>query len=588
MANTMSPAPVSLRERPGRLLRWKNRHAAWRAGTKPVPSGFTSRPEPRSIGSDSRGRQLMAGNLLFAGVLIQVPRDLPWAIDAPSDAFEDELHGFEWLDHLAAVADGSSRPMAQDWLADWLRRFGTGRGPGWVPDLVGRRQIRWISHALFLMSGQPEKETRTFYACLGRQTAFLAKRWRSTSHGLPRFEALTGLIYSACTLTGMEHHLPSALKALAQECAREIDASGGILTRNPEELLNVFTLLTWTAAVLEEAEKLPDPAVNTAIMRIAPTLRSLRHADGGLARFQGGGRGAPGRLDQALAQSGVRPATVTGLAMGYARLAAGRASIIVDAATPMMGPQSYNSHASTLAIEMTSGRRPLIVNCGSGASFGAEWRRAGRATPSHSTLAIEGYSSARLGPKSANHGVVKQALIEGPEKVEVQESDSGGARAIAFSHDGYRRTHGLVHLRSLSLENDGRLLRGEDGLAALDPKDRDTLDTVLSRLPMDHIPFSIRFHLHPDVEAKIDMGGAAVSLTLRGGETWVFRHSRDAELRLESSVYLETGRLKPRATKQIVLSGRLTDYGSAVSWSLAKPQDAPRGHRDYASDTLRL
>ncbi|NPD20313.1 heparinase II/III family protein [Alterinioella nitratireducens] len=584
MPETLSPAPISLRERPGRILRSVNRWAAWRAGFSPRARGFTSQPDPRSIGSDTRGRQLMSGNLLFAGVLMQLPEDLPWAIDPPSDAFEDELHGFEWLDHLAAIADGSGRPMAQDWLADWLKRYGSGKGPGWTPDLVGRRQIRWISHALFLMSGQSTAETRAFFAALGRQTAFLARRWRATSHGLPRFEALTGLIYSACALTGMEHHLPAALRALASECAHEIDASGGIVTRNPEELLNVFTLLTWAAAVLQESGKKPDPAVNTAIMRIAPTLRSLRHADGALARFQGGGRGAPGRLDQALSQSGVRPSILKGLAMGYARLSAGRTSIVVDASPPMMGPDALNSHASTLAFEMTSGRRPVIVNCGSGASFGADWRRAGRATPSHSTLSIEGYSSSRLGRRAAHQGVVRQALIDGPQTVEVQEAETGAARAIAFSHDGYRRTHGLVHLRSLSLENDGRLLRGEDGLAALDAQDRDTLDRVIARLPMDGIPYSVRFHLHPDIEAKLDMNGSAVSLTLRGGETWVFRHGQEASLSLEKSVYLESGRLKPRATKQIVLSSRLTDYGSAVSWSLAKPTDTPRGHRDYERD----
>lgn len=588
MSEALSPAPVSLRERPGHMRRFANRCAAWRAGFGPRPKGFTSQPEPRLIGSDARGRQLMAGNLLFAGVLVQMPKDVPWGLDPPSDAFEDELHGFEWLDHLAAVPDGSGRPMAQDWLAGWLTRYGTGKGPGWVPDLVGRRQIRWISHALFLMSGQDQADTRAFYTALGRQAEFLARRWRTTSHGLPRFEALTGLIYSACSLIGVAHHLKPALKALAQECAREIDASGGIVTRNPEELLHVFTLLTWTAAVLAEAGKAPDPAVDTAIMRMAPTLRSLRHADGGLARFHGGGRGQAGRLDHALSQSGVRPATVSGLAMGYARLSAGRSSIVIDAAPPMIGPEAFNAHASTLAFELTSGRSPVIVNCGSGAGFGADWRRAGRATPSHSTLAIEGYSSARLGPRSAYHGVVKQALLEGPETVEVQESDAGSARAIAFSHDGYRRTHGLIHLRSLSLEADGRLMRGEDGLAALSDKDRDTLDRVMARLPMDGIPYTVRFHLHPDIDAEIDLGGAAVSLTLRSGEVWVFRHGGEASLSLEKSVYLESGRLKPRATKQIVLSSRVTDYGSAVSWSLAKPTDAPRAPRGAASEVLRL
>jgi hypothetical protein len=84
------------------------------------------------------------------------------------------------------------------------------------------------------------------------------------------------------------------------------------------------------------------------------------------------------------------------------------------------------------------------------------------------------------------------------------------------------------------------------------------------------------------------MGGSAISLTLRGGEIWVFRASSDANMALDQSVYLESGRLKPRATKQIVLSGRLTDYGSAISWSLAKPRDAPRVHRDFEQDDLRL
>ncbi|WP_238475573.1 heparinase II/III family protein [Rhodophyticola sp. CCM32] len=565
-------------------MRMQNRLAAWRAGLGQVARGFVSQPEPRTIGSDARGRQLMAGNLMFAGVLIEAPETSLWALTAPTDAFEDELHGFEWLDHLAAVADGSGRPVAQTWLSDWLTRFGHGSGPGWTPDLTGRRQIRWINHALFLMSAQDRLVGRQFYATLGRQTEFLARRWKASSHGLPRFEALTGLIYSACSLTGMERHLTPALRALAQECSREIDASGGIVTRNPEELLEVFTLLTWVSAILHETGKRPDPAVDTAIMRIAPTLRSLRHSDGGLARFHGGGRGAVGRLDHALAQSGVRPGTMTGLAMGYARLQGARVSVVTDAAAPMKGIRAFNAHAGTLAFEMTSGRRPVIVNCGSGASFGADWRRAGRATPSHSTLSIEGYSSSRLGSRAADHGVVRQSLIEGPKLVEVQQSQSGGAQALALSHDGYRKTHGLLHLRSLSLEEDGRLLRGEDGLAAMTESDRDVLDRVMSRLSPDGLGYAVRFHLHPDVQPKLDMGGNAISLSLRGGETWVFRHGGEGNMRLEQSVYLETGRLKPRATKQIVLSARLTDYGSAVSWSLAKPTDAPRGHRDYEAD----
>jgi len=49
-------------------------------------------------------------------------------------------------------------------------------------------------------------------------------------------------------------------------------------------------------------------------------------------------------------------------------------------------------------------------------------------------------------------------------------------------------------------------------------------------------------------------------------------------------VYLEINRLKPRATKQIVLSSRALEYASRVTWTLAKAHDTPDSLRDLARD----
>jgi len=94
----------------------------------------------------------------------------------------------------------------------------------------------------------------------------------------------------------------------------------------------------------------------------------------------------------------------------------------------------------------------------------------------------------------------------------------------------------------------------------------------------------IRFHLHPDVDAAIDMGGAAVSLVLKSGELWIFRHSGGADLSLQPSVYLERGRLKPRPTRQIVLSATLQQTKARIGWTLAKAQDTPLAIRDLDRD----
>lgn len=565
-----------------RWIRFVNRVQARRAALTRPATAFLSQPEPRTIGSFARGRQLSAGNFVFAGHMLQQPDTNIWHLAAPDAAFTEELHGFIWLDDLAAAGDAPARRCAQEWLSEWINLYGGGRGPGWTPELTGRRLIRWINHALFVLVGRGETASEPFYRSLAQQTIFLGRRWHTTRPGLPRFEALTGLIYAGLSLEGMEAHVAPAVEALARECETQIDEMGGIPTRNPEELLEVFTLLTWAAVALSESDQTAGRAHWAAIERIAPTLRTLRHSDGGLARFHGGGRGLEGRLDNALATSGVKSRQADGLSMGYARLSAGRTSMIIDASPPPKGNASAGAHASTLSFEVTSGRRPLIVNCGSGASFGQEWRRAGRATPSHSTLVLAGRSSARLGTRSGH----LEWLTEAPKNVPFQMSNAPDGLRFEGGHDGYLRFNGLTHVRKVEMTFDGRGIAGEDMLLALTEPDKRQFDKAMDASQLQGIPYDIRFHLHPDVDATVDLGGTAVSMALKSGEIWIFRVDGRAKMTIEPSVYLEKTRLKPRATKQVVLSGHAIEYATRTRWSLAKAQDTPISIRDLAQDAL--
>jgi uncharacterized heparinase superfamily protein len=561
-----------------------NRVHARLAARARAADGFVSQPEPRTVGFFAKGRQMCAGNLMFAGHFVEAPGAMLWDIPAPDATFTEEINGFAWLDDLAAVGDIKARKLAQEWLWGWIARYGRGTGPGWTPELTGRRLIRWIHHALFVLRGLPSEKSEAFYAALGAQATFLARRGASAPPGLARFEAMTGLLYAALSLEGMEAHVDPAREALGAECRRQVSAQGGIPTRNPEELLEVFTLLTWAQAALEEADLVPHKDHLEAIARIAPTLRTLRHADGGLARFHGGGRGLDGRLDMALAASGSKKRQADGLAMGFARLSAGRTSIVIDAAVPPVGAASGNAHASTLAFELTSGRRPLIVNCGSGGGFGEDWRRAGRATLSHSVLCLQGYSSARRAAPRWVGQARRELLEDAPKHVPIQMTHLAESLRFEGGHDGYVAVQGLTHARSLELSLDGRSLRGEDYLVALDGPAKKRFDKAMDAVKLGGLPYEIRFHLHPEVDVTVDMGGNAVSMALRSGEIWVLRFDGGVDLTLEPSVYLEKGRLRPRATKQVVLSGRAMQYATRVRWSLAKAQETALAVRDLAQD----
>ena len=574
--------------------------------TKPA-AGFVALPEPRTIGVPRRGLQLVEGRFLFAGTLIEAPGVAPWDLAVPDSAFAAALHGFGWLDDLAALGDKRAEERARAWTLAWAARFGRGTGPGWTAALTGRRTLRWVHHASMLLEGAAGADRRAILAVLTRQTVFLSRRWGRAPAGRPRLEALAGLVHAASSLEGLDGLVGPAQRAMARECEARIDGKGGIASRSPEELLEIFALLAWSAAALTETGRGPLRPHTAAIERIAPVLRALRHADGGLARFHGGGRGAEGRLEQALAASGVRRGSAAspgqqaaltsrppqGLAMGFARLSQGRSTVIIDAAPPPPEPHSAEAHASTLAFELTSGRRPVVVSCGSGASFGPRWRRAGRATAAHSTLEVEGFSSARLGlgglrrsRRSGRRPVrVPEDLVDAPRRVTAERQPAEGGTLLALTHDGYVATHGLTHLRRLTLGFHGRTLEGEDRLEALGAAAQARVGEVLRRAVAGSIRFAIRFHLHPDVEAEADGRGAR--LLLRSGEVWTLRATAgDVQLRVEPSVYLESGRLQPRASQQVVLTGAVMGYATAVGWSLAVAAESPRGLRDVAMDDM--
>lgn len=540
------------------------------------PKGFANETEPRTIGGSGRGRQLLAGKYLFGGQLIEAPPGtVLWTITPPNKAFAQSAHGSAWLDDLAAVGDGAARKLAQDWVFGWIEKYRRGSGEGWSPSIVGRRLLRWMNHSQMLLAGQDNAGKAQFFRSLGQQTVYLSRRWKTAEPGLARVEALAGLVTAGMMLEGMERRVGPAIAALALECERDVDKKGGIPSRNPDELLDLAMLITLTTSAMKEAGREIPKALSGALARIVPVLRALRHSDGALARFHGGERGAEGRLDYVLATSGVRTPAKRDDAMGFSRLSAGRTSVIVDTELPPSYAGAVDAHASTLAFELTSGRRPLIVNCGAGTASGGRWRRAGRATPSHSALCIDGVSSSRLGVWGKS-----EILVDGPNDVLAEHMHEDGEEWLSAQHDGWLATHGLTCYRELTLSANGRSLSGEDTLAASSPEEKWLFDYAMDGVMQGGIPFSVRFHLHPDAVPYESFDNDEIIIELKSGEVWVFRHEGSSELKLAPSVYLEKGRLEPRATYQIVLTSRVIDYSGHISWSLSKTVDTPSHLRD--------
>lgn len=540
----------------------------------PMTGRFLHRPEPKAIGHAGRGHQIIDGELRFGGTLLQGD---PFAAETPPSV-QAELHGFGWLDDLAAVATPRARAVAQDRVLDWCRRNRQPRpdAPQWAPEITGRRLLRWVFHAGMILPGLDRDASAPFFASLAMQIGHLQECWFTSPDGLPRLETLVGMAIAVMSLEGQGDLVQPVLITLAEE----IDAMGlSTLAemRSPEFLLEAMALLVWTQEVADQAGITPPDDLRQMIATIAPVLRALRHADGALPCFHGGGRGAAGRLDHCLRAADGPALPQVGLAMGFAHMARGRTTLILDAASPPGGLASVRAHASTLGFELTVHRQPLIVNCGPGDGFGPLWARASRATPCHSALCLAGLSSSRL--NRARLEGEPDILAERPTRVWAGDCDSLGnllpadfgqahsheeAHLLA-GHDGWLDSHGLTHVRELWLDPDGTTLRGEDSLAALDEPAQARLEAVR---PPSGLGFEIRFHLHPDIRTRTLADG--VRLTLPSGEEWQFSHDGLCSLRLDPSCLLDRAMPQPRPSRQIVLSGHLHARAIQICWTLAR------------------
>ena len=80
-------------------------------------------------------------------------------------------------------------------------------------------------------------------------------------------------------------------------------------------------------------------------------------------------------------------------------------------------------------------------------------------------------------------------------------------------------------------------------------------------------PVDIRFHLHPDVDARRTVDGGAVELTLPGGAMWRFESTHGVNV--EESIYLgERGHV--RSTRQLVVSSTTGAQRLQINWRLLK------------------
>ena len=494
--------------------------------------------------------QMLRGRFRFNGETVDVSQGSIFDKPPPSPAWAEALHSFGWLSALSSAGGEPARILATNLITQWLKRHGRYSEPAWRADILGQRLINIFAYGRFVLANSEVTWRSRLFVSLREQSRMLARISNEAPDGLPRLEAAAAHALCGLCLNDQSKRLTSGLERLEAELARQILPDGGHASRSPEALLRAYELLAAVTDALDVVNLVTPLPLRTARDRMAPMLRFFRLGDGALAMFNGGREGEAKAIANLLARDEVRGQPFAYAPdSGYQRLTAGRTLLVMDCGTPPQGAFANAAHAGCLAFEFSVNNQRVVVNCGA-SDDERKWGSILRATAAHSTVTLADRSMARiltgqfarlLGPR----------LLGGPRAIETNRQETPSGWTVDSAHDGYLDLFDVIHERRVTLSPNGKLISGFDRLARKP-----------GRRPAEAIPFTARFHIHPDIRVSASQGGGAL-LKLASGEGWRFQAS-GGELVIDKSVYVANETL--RRTEQLVIGGAIRNEPVELGW----------------------
>ena len=518
------------------------------------PLKLVAVPRDHVTGDRQRGEALIGGRFTSGSAALSL-KDLDFAAVGTRGPLAARFQGFSWLRDLAAAASREKGArLAEAIVGRWLLAHGTKVDDAWAPQLWGERILYWMAYAPYILSSSDAGYRSALLNTLARGARHVEGSADKAAAGLDRVTAWCGVVAAGLLVQGGVPRLARGEAGLARALATAQFDDGGLISRSPFEQTLLVDRLGLLRACYQAAKQTIPDGIDGAGQAALAALHGVTMGDGSLSSWQGCNAGLAGRLTALIEGCGLRARPLRqARGWGYQRMSALGTIVVVDAAPPPPQKVAGRGSASTLAFELSDGGQRLVVNCGGPgplpSDLSGDLVEGLRSTAAHSTLVLADTNSTNI--------LADGSLGKGVEDVTIDRTEDNDASRLEASHDGYVRTFGLVHKRSLMLGNDGKELRGADQLT---PKGRKRI--------RESAAYAVRFHLAPGVEATITADGMGAILRSKGAPPWNFR-CRGGNLVGEESLWID-GRGRPLPTTQLVIVGEVSALGGEIGWQFRR------------------
>ena len=489
------------------------------------PSNPFFKPTDPWIGNKARGKTLF--------------------LNHPLSISEEYWNNFDWLRDLKESENYNYRKRGRELYLDWISKNYKWNENSWSPTILSNR----LTNILLCYKNFAETADDDFQDNLmnhfARQSRCLEIDCEMIKNIQEKFICLCGLLAGRIGLTEIEDEIKIILEKVTQNSELLINRDGMHVSRQPQKHFQVLKKLIEVRNLSSNFKSSYGEKLNSIINKMILSGKIIRHSNGLIADFNNGCNYESFLIDQIFNKFKSSSILNKFSEDGYINVKSKNSNFIFDCGPPETN--WVNFHSGTLSFEFCYAKQMIIINCGSIIND-EKWTNSLKGTSAHSTINIDNFNSTSV--------VENNNRIANIIKKSAGKTESGFF--VEASHDGYSKSHGIMHQRRLEINNNGNSLNGIDNLIYMDG---------FSKIPLEA---NVCFHLSPKIKVSKVLGGD-VLLRLPNKEGWFFRTNLNM-VYLENSVKVEN--LNIQKTKQIIVTIPLLDLknrgSKSFEWKLFK------------------
>ena len=506
---------------------------------KAIDDKILHNPESLWVGNKSNGIRIIDGFLNYQKETVYFDKNV-WKQNHGSSSWNKHLHSFMWIKDIRKVGTDQARIFVRQKIVSWIEESDYLNSAIWNNEVLSKRIFYLLTNLSFFFETADENFQKKFSNNINKQCILLFRKYKRPEQLQNNIFAVKSMILSSMCFRNLKVNYELSIKFLRFIIDNTLK-EGMHYLRSPSDHFYFLCSLLDIKNFIGNLNKEIPPYLNQIIDEMGSILYFFKIGDGNLAIFNKYEFISKNKINNVLKKIGHKyrlPKVYE--CNGFKRVSKNKLIFIMDCGKPT----KEQTQAGTLSFEFSHFTEKIVVNCGSPFINNKDWNDAMRSTAAHSTLNINEINSSDIFFNKDTTTRIADVYSEQFEK-----DDSVWINSF---HEGYKKLFGITHLRSIHIDLNNYIIRGEESF-------KYEKKSVLE----NKSKYFLRFHIHPSIKLNVTTSRKKVVLKLRNNTGWEFICSEPI-IQIEDGIYLGENKVV-QPNHHILLSNKISKK-KTIKW----------------------